>query len=215
METSAERIVARLRSWLVAEPAEALGVLVLLAGVVVATVVWWHRPVPGPAPAPPGGSPGSAALVGEPPDGATPSDVTLVVHVVGAVARPGVVLLATDARVADAIAAAGGALVDADLARLNLARGLVDGEQVVVAHLGATGVPAPSTATPSTAAPIDLNTATPAELEALDGIGPVLARRIVEHRTAVGAFTDVAQLRDVAGIGEATFLRLAPEVVVR
>ena len=162
-------------------------------------------PTPTPSGLPAGGptspSPGAAA--------------ELVVHVVGAVHRPGLVRLPGGARVADAVEAAGGATAAARLASVNLARPVVDGEQVVVqrrgrpAVLGAPAVGAPA-AGAGPAAPVDLNTATLDSLDGLPGIGPVLAQRILDWRTAHGRFSSVDELGEVSGIGEATLVGPAP-----
>lgn len=150
-------------------------------------------------------------------------DATIVVGVGGAVASPGVYALSGDARAQDALAAAGGANRDADLAALNLARRLRDEDQLVVPRLVPTAAaasdpssaafepvpppgpnetpPAAPAAVPAAAAgPVDLNTATVADLDRLPGIGPVLAQRIVDHRTVVGPFRAVDDLADVQGI---------------
>jgi competence protein ComEA len=144
----------------------------------------------------------------------------LVVDVVGKVRRPGVYRLAEGARVDDALRAAGGALPRVDLSGLNLARKLADGEQIAV------GVPSPvggGMAAPSSAsapgsgaasAPIDLNTATVEQLDTLPGVGPVLAQRIVDWRTAHGSFESVDQLGDVDGIGPSRLADLRPLVTV-
>lgn len=150
-------------------------------------------------------APGSPAAAG-----------TVTVHVVGAVLEPGLVELPAAARVADAVAAAGGPAADADLARVNLARPLLDGEQVLVplpgetlTATGATGSisgapPQPGgTGSVAAAGPVDLNTAGIAELDSLPGVGPVIAGRIVAWRTDVGPFTSVADLTAVSGIGDA------------
>ncbi len=133
----------------------------------------------------------------------------LVVHVAGDVARPGVVRVAAGARVVDAIEAAGGGLPDADLDRLNLAAKVTDGQRVAVAKIGA---PAPVEAGAATGGvvpaggastgPINLNTATAAQLEELPGIGPSLAAAIIAEREKRGGFTAVTELQDVRGIGE-------------
>jgi len=146
----------------------------------------------------------------------------LVVHVAGAVVSPGVIELRTGDRVADALEAAGGPLPDASLASLNLARPLVDGEQVLVPT---TGQDAPDGAAsgagsevPSATLPdgrLDLNSATAADLEELPGVGPVLAGRIVAHRDQHGPFAETSQLRDVSGIGEAKWAALRDLVGVR
>ncbi len=146
----------------------------------------------------------------------------VLVHVVGAVERPGVVRLAVGSRVLDAVESAGGATDEADLARLNLARVLADGEQVVVLRAGEeapSGSEAPSgpDAGPGTTgggATLDLNSATAGELEALPGIGPVLAQRIVEHREAYGPFASVDGLLEVSGVGPAVLENLRSGVRV-
>lgn len=169
-----------------------------------------------------------------PPDPADPAGAAagrIVVHVVGAVASPGVVVLADGARVADAIAAAGGAASDADTEQLNLARVLGDGEQVRVPHVGeqlAAPDPAPSPpgasgggaaagasgGRPPAAGPININTAGASELEALPGIGPALAARIVEYRDGHGPFASVDDLTDVPGIGPAKLEALRSQATV-
>ncbi|MDM7831568.1 ComEA family DNA-binding protein [Cellulomonas edaphi] len=144
--------------------------------------------------------------------------VVVVVHVVGAVRHHGIVRLPTGSRVGDAVDAAGGATSRADLDGLNLARVLVDGEQIVVPREGQVPVapaPAPGAgppadpASPSSGAaqPVDVNTADAAALDALPGIGPVLAQRIVDYR-AEHPFTSVDELEDVPGIGPAVLERL-------
>lgn len=130
----------------------------------------------------------------------------VVVHVVGQVATPGLVTVAADARVADALEAAGGATAEADLAALNLARTVTDGEQIVVPRPGeavpAAGSAAPAAGTTAGGA-VDLNAADAAVLDALPGIGPVLAERIVAWREENGPFTTVDELGEVSGIGPA------------
>jgi len=139
-----------------------------------------------------------------------------VVHVSGAVLAPGVVELPRGARVADAITAAGGAAPDAQLDRLNLARVVDDGEQVHVARAGEDAPPPESTASRGVLPDgrIDLNAASAAELETLPGVGPARAQAIIAERE-VRPFRVPGDLRRVPGIGEVTFQRLAPLVVVR
>lgn len=150
----------------------------------------------------------------------------VVVDVVGRVRRPGVVHLPQGSRVEQAVTAAGGARSDADLSRVNLARLLVDGEQIVVPRPGEPATPAevvegaPVGAAASVTAgaaghptgPVDVNTATLAELDTLPGVGPVLAQRIVDWRTQNGRFTSVDELGEVSGIGDAVLARLRPLV---
>lgn len=144
----------------------------------------------------------------------------VTVHVRGRVERPGVVTLPAGSRVVDAIDAAGGVRVGASLGDLNLARLLVDGEQVAVGIRGARGSAQTMSGDPDASAPdsgdgrVDLNTASAMELEALPGIGPVLAQRIVQWREDNGTFTDVEVLGEVSGIGEALMDQLRPLVSV-
>jgi competence protein ComEA len=118
--------------------------------------------------------------------------------------------------VADAVAAAGGALPGVDLSTINLARPLADGEQVLVGVAGGGGGTAGSAdpgADPSTA-PLDLNAASLVQLEALPGVGPVLAQKILDWRSAHGRFSNVNELREVGGIGDKKFGDIAPKVRV-
>jgi competence protein ComEA len=121
----------------------------------------------------------------------------VVVHVVGAVRQPGLYRLDEGSRVADAVARAGGATRRADLAGVNLAAPLADGLQVVVPLRGAAGDAGGSTSS----GPVHLNSATVEQLDALPGIGPATAQKIVDHRERHGAFTSVDDLDAVPGIG--------------
>ncbi|KAA9086791.1 ComEA family DNA-binding protein [Microbacterium radiodurans] len=133
----------------------------------------------------------------------TTADAAAYVHVSGAVAAPGLYRLAVDARVVDAVAAAGGFTPSADRAAVNLARPISDGEQLIVPEVGAAPAPAPGTVAGGGAdAVIDLNTADAALLETLPRIGPALAQRIVSWREENGRFTNVEDLLSVSGIGE-------------
>jgi competence protein ComEA len=142
----------------------------------------------------------------------------VLVDVTGAVRRPGVVQLPSGARVTDAIDAAGGPAARADLASVNLARPVADGEQIVVARRGAQlpgPVPAATSATSGApTAPLDLNTATEPDLESLPGVGPVLAQRVLDWRAQHGPFSSVDELTEVSGIGPATLADLRPLVRV-
>jgi competence protein ComEA len=127
----------------------------------------------------------------------------VTVYVVGAVRRPGVLVLPAGSRARDALRRAGGALPKADLAGLNLAVRLADGEMIVVPRRGVAPT-APLAGGPSTAqAIVHLNSATVEQLDGLDGIGPSLAARIVAWRTEHGGFHSVDDLGQVAGIGPA------------
>lgn len=133
----------------------------------------------------------------------------VVVHVTGQVARPGLVTLTAGSRIADAVAAAGGVTRRRASESVNLARVLVDGEQIVVGVSTAGAAPAPpGTPSPASGVPVDLNTADALALEALPGVGPVLAGRIIDWRTLNGPFTSIDELGEVSGIGEATLSRL-------
>jgi competence protein ComEA len=135
------------------------------------------------------------------PETSGPESVVLV-HVLGAVARPGLFELAEGARAVDAIAAAGGFLETADQAALNLARPVADGEQLYVPVVGE--VPPPS-AGGETGGKVNINTADAAALDTLPRIGPATAAHILEWRETNGRFTAIEDLMNVPGIGEKTF----------
>jgi competence protein ComEA len=156
----------------------------------------------------------SAAPAGTGAASAAPSAQPVVVHVAGRVASPGVYTLPAGSRVADALAAAGGAAAGVDLSALNLARVLVDGEQIAVGIPGAADGPPVAAGGSATAAPIDLNRATAELLDALPGVGPVLAQNILAWRAEHGRFESVDQLREVSGIGEAKYAQLKDRVRV-
>jgi competence protein ComEA len=145
-----------------------------------------------------------------PPTETATAPTAVVVDVVGAVRRPGLYRLAQGARIADAVSRAGGATRKADLALINLAAPLADGEQVVVPRRGSAALAAPSGATGSSATPgvpaggpVHLSTATLEQLDSLPGIGPVTAQKILDYRQKHGAFTSVDELDAVPGIGPA------------
>jgi competence protein ComEA len=126
----------------------------------------------------------------------------LVVDVVGAVRRPGLLRLPQGSRIADAVARAGGATRKADLALVNLAAPVADGTQIVVPARApaAPGTPAGASAT-APAGPVHLNTATLEELDGLPGVGPVTAQKILDYRAQHGAFANVDELDAIPGIG--------------
>jgi competence protein ComEA len=128
----------------------------------------------------------------------------LVVDVAGAVRRPGIYRLATGTRVDDAVAAAGGGTARADIAAVNLAAPLSDGEQVLVPARGAEGAAGASAG--STV--VDLNSATPEQLDTLPGIGPSTAAKIVAYRQQHGAFHSLAELDAISGIGPSKLAEL-------
>jgi competence protein ComEA len=128
----------------------------------------------------------------------------VVVDVVGAVRRPGLYRLEQGSRIADAVARAGGATGKADLAQVNLAAPLADGEQVVVPKRGAAGAAGAAAGPGGTGAatgPVHLSTATLDQLDSLPGIGPVTAQKILDYRAKHGAFSSVDELDAVPGIG--------------
>lgn len=203
----------------------------LVAFLVTLVVVFWERPVAQPVPPLPAAYP-APLPAGQPAPGgpsAAPETVPaqappaeLVVSVVGLVHQTGLVRLPPGARVADALDAAGGALPGADITGLNLAQRLADGDQVRVgagdtadppagsATVSGGGPPASAAegAAPAAGSPVNLNTATEAELDALPGIGPVTAKAIIAWRETNGRFSDVEQLAEVDGIGPARLARL-------
>ncbi|MEO3751326.1 helix-hairpin-helix domain-containing protein [Streptomyces sp. B6B3] len=145
------------------------------------------------------------------PSASPTGDGSVVVDVSGDVRDPGVYTLPAGSRVADALAAAGGAEPGADTETLNRARLLVDGEQIVVGAPAAGPVPAPPGTTEATS-PVSLNAATAEQLEQLPGIGPVLAANIIDYREQSGGFTTVEELLDVSGIGESRLAELRDHV---
>ena len=210
-----------------------VAVVAVLVALGLAITCWWvvrGRPEEGRlAAAPASGLLASASSA--PADLVTPAGVTSIagsstadaaatvtVDVAGKVRRPGIVVLDAGSRVVDALDAAGGPRRGTDLTALNLARVLVDGEQVLVGRVPATG---PATAvSPGAGVPaapgalVNLNTADQTGLETLPGVGPVTAGSIIAWRTAHGGFTSVDELLEVDGIGDATLAQLAPLVTI-
>lgn len=219
-----------------------LTVVALLVAGALAVTAWWviradgrgtivpAAGVAGPASSVPvpglsatvGAGAGTAASAGggEPADGDEPpgADGQVVVDVAGKVRRPGIATLPVGSRVVDALEAAGGARRGVDTTALNLARVLVDGEQIVVGLPRPPGVAAPAASAPGTAPSsgplVNLNSATQAQLETLPGVGPVTAAAILTWRTDNGAFSSVDELLEVSGIGEATLAEIAPFVTL-
>jgi competence protein ComEA len=162
-----------------------------------------------------GSTPSAPVSVAEGPTrAASPAPARKVyVHVAGRVRRPGLYRLPSGSRVATALDRAGGAAHHADLTKVNLAARVEDGQQIVVPELGAAPVAAGATAGGGSAgAKVSLASATAEQLDALDGIGPTLAKRIVSYRDSHGGFRSVGQLRDVEGIGEKRFEALRKAV---
>ena len=188
---------------LLAQPSKATPAQVVAAAVAVvavAVVAWLLlRQPPGPPP--------EATLPRAHPASATSTtSAAVVVHAAGAVRTPGLYRMPPGARVDDLLRAAGGAAADADLDRVNLAAPLVDGSRVYVPRVGEAAPPVAAgggTGDPTADGPLDLNTATAEQLDALPGIGPATAKAIIEARTRRGRFTSVDDLLAVRGIGPA------------
>ncbi len=167
-------------------------------------------------------TPTAGSLATAPSGDGSVGPATVVVDVAGKVRRPGIATLPVGSRVVDAIESAGGVRRGVDLTTLNLARLLVDGEQIVVGVPPPGGVapPAASAPTPGGAgastsgALVNINTAGQSELEELPGVGPVTASAILQWRTDHGPFTSVDELMEVSGIGEKTLAEIAPHVTL-
>lgn len=210
--------------WALAPRHVAVVVAVLVVGLGWALWSLVHaRPEPVPDVQPAAGIVSGSPVVqpsGQPTPGSSPSvsAQVVVVDVAGKVRRPGLVRAKAGARVADVLAAAGGALPGVDLTGLNLARKVTDGEQILVGVPGGAPVGTPTGPVSPGGLPaggqVDLNTATVAQLEDLPGVGPVLAQRIVDWRTEHGRFTSVDELQEVSGVGEKKFESLKPHVRV-
>ena len=211
-------------------------VVLVLVAVGLAMTCWWlvrgspeQLAVPppaagGPSPLvtglPTGPAAGGSVEPGEAEGVANAAGVEVVVDVAGKVRRPGIAVLDAGSRVVDALEAAGGARAGVDLTGLNLARVLVDGEQILVGvrpapgvSAGAAGATSSSTGVPAGGL-VPLNTADQVLLESLPDVGPVTAEAILSWRDEHGAFTSVDELLEVDGIGEATLARLAPLVTL-
>ena len=223
---------------------ELAGLAVVLVVTLAGAGLWYTRSLPksvtiaeapgleGAAPAVAAANPGSgdpsatplasdSPVAGAVPDAAGP----VIVDVTGWVRQPGVYEFPAGSRVIDAIERAGGPREHAELAVLNLAAPLADGQQIVVPKQGE-AVPVPGVsgaatdtggvpAVPGATGPlVNVNTADAIQLETLPGVGPVLAGSIIQHRTEHGPFTTVEQLEDVSGIGPATLEKLRPLVTL-
>ncbi len=149
----------------------------------------------------------------KPLDAATAPVETAVVHVSGAVRKPGVVRLSAGDRVEQAVAACGGALPTADMDQVNLAQTVRDGAHIRVPEKVSAAEPKGAAAAMEAEDDrVPINTADEKALEALPGIGPVMAKRIVDYRNQHGAFQDAADLKRVRGIGDATYEKLKDRV---
>lgn len=158
-------------------------------------------------------APTASVEVNTPAASPTPT-AALLVHVLGEVRRPGVVSLPVGARVQDAISAAGGLTTKARPGQLNLAERVTDGAQIVIGRNDSQVRGASAQPGSTVAAVIDLNTATADQLDALPGVGPVTAQKILAWREQNGRFRTVAELQEVDGIGPKSYAEIAPRVRV-
>ncbi len=146
-----------------------------------------------------------------------PTEKPIVVHITGAVPRPGVYALPQGARIQDGISAAGGFLAEADKTNINLAQLLDDGEKLDVPYMEG-GSPVITTPVPevvtSTTELININTASAAELDTLPGIGPTTAQKIIDYRTQNGPFVNTEDIINVSGIGPGTYERIKTLITV-
>lgn len=225
--------------------AHQVAIIAVAAAVLLAVAAWWvlrsvphSQPVPlssersvplGAGTAYPPSSPATSGVAPVTDPAATTPGIAatestsvteLIVDVAGKVRRPGIVELPAGSRVVDALDAAGGPRPGVDTRTLNLARLLVDGEQIVVGFdtpvIGGSGTTGSPTTSPGTdpVQQVDLNTATAEQLDTLPDIGPVTAQSILAWREENGAFTSVDELLEVSGIGDATLADVAPYVHV-
>ncbi|MBM2621693.1 ComEA family DNA-binding protein [Actinoplanes sp. LDG1-06] len=202
----------------------ALAAVAAVVIVIAAVLAWRARPRVDPvAPPPLNAVETSDGDQGDEPvavRGSASAATEVVVAVGGKVRKPGLVRLALGARVADALTAAGGAEPGVDVAMLNLARKVVDGELIMVGvtpspgQVFPTGPAAPTAGAAGAGGLVNLNTATLADLDTLPGVGPVLAQRILDAREAQGGFQAVTDLRKVDGIGDARYEQLKDLVTV-
>lgn len=210
-----------------------LGLVALVVAVGLVLTSWWMvrarggeetvappRPVAESATASGATAPGAAAATSTGGPAATDA-ASVVVDVAGRVRRPGIAVLPAGSRVVDALEAAGGVRRGVDLTAVNLARVLVDGEQVLVGARSATSGAGPAgpagsaaPAAPATSALVSINTADQPTLEGLPGVGPVTAAAIISWREEHGAFAAVEELLEVSGIGPATLAELLPHVTL-
>ncbi|WP_112135034.1 helix-hairpin-helix domain-containing protein [Glycomyces dulcitolivorans] len=192
--------LSHLNRWVLA----IVGVLVAIVGLSVTILSW------------PESQPAATAPVTVP-EASEQAPAMIVVSVAGAVNKPGIVELETGARVADAIEAAGGLAEGADPGYLNLARVVADGDLVAVPDAAASGAPVPGAGGSSgggSGGLVNINVASAQELDALNGIGPVLAERIIEYRESNGSFQSVDELSEVSGIGSALLEQLREQVTL-
>ena len=144
----------------------------------------------------------------------TPTPATINVYGSGAVNKPDVYTLPLNSIVKDAIAAAGGATAEADLERINLAAHLSDQMQVDVPHQGDAAPPSNGSPSAAATAMININTASVEELDKLPGIGPSIAKAIIDYRTTSGPFKKIEDINEVKGIGDALYAKIKDQITV-
>jgi competence protein ComEA len=203
----------RLASFVEFRPKEAAALGVACLALVAGAAFAYARSLPS------GGAKPLATPIAQPSPTGSTSAAGIVVNVAGAVRTPGVYTLPLGSRVIDGIQAAGGPAPGADTGSINLARPLADGERVYIPRRGEQPPPeagggGPSGGSGSSDGKVNINTASESELEDLPGIGPTLAKRIVEYRTQHGPFHDVKDLLKVEGIGQKKFDSLKDYVTV-
>jgi competence protein ComEA len=181
-----------------------------VAAVAVTVLAVWLLARSGPEAAP-----AAAPAIKVADDGDAGDAARAVVHVAGEVRAAGVYRLRAGARVSDAVARAGGATRRADLSQVNLAAKVEDGRQILVPRRApASAAAAPATAPGQPTAPVNLNTATLEQLDALSGVGPVTAQKIIDYREEHGGFGSVDELGEVPGIGDVRLASLREQVRV-
>jgi competence protein ComEA len=206
------------------ERRERIGLAVIGVLIVAGAAVWYLRSLPSAVQVEEVGGDGGRAATASAAPGPTASSQprTIVVYVAGRVHHPGVYTFEQGDRVVDAIEQAGGALPGSDLTSLNLAALLTDSEHIVVGKPGAAGAPSGTSTdssgdtggTSGSGDKVNINTATVDQLEALPGIGPVLAQRIIDYREAHGPFRNIKDLMNISGIGDAHMADLEPLVTI-
>lgn len=182
-------------------------ILVMLLFLLLGGVVWKVLPAALFTADSAGQSEPAELLPQEPDPGPEPE--MIIVHLVGAVLNPGVYHLPAGSRVYELLAAGGGASEDADIASVNLARPLYDGEQVIIYRMGEAAADSASSGQK-----VNINQASAEELMALPSIGEVRAQRIIEHRDKHGPFTDITEIMDVSGIGQGIFNQIKDLITI-
>ncbi len=181
------------------------GVLYICLALALGCAAWWtSRPQQATTGQPAAGGAASVEVI-------RPTAAGPVVHIVGEVHRPGVYRMKDGSRAAAAVSRAGGATSRADLTVVNLAARLTDGQQLVIPRRAPAGVAAIGGGSP-VSGPVSLSSATVEQLDAIDGIGPTIAQRIIDWRTTNGGFSSIEQLLEVPGIGDGRLEALRPHV---